>query len=63
MISTTYQTPKKYLQDMRMKFEVDSAVQAGKEVDRSQGAARAISVSVHILNGGKSEQTLSIVVH
>jgi len=29
--------------DMRMKFEDDSAVQAGEEVDRNQGAARAIS--------------------
>ena len=33
---------------MRMKFEDDSAVQVGELVDRSQGAARAISVRIHI---------------
>lgn len=48
-----------------MKFEDNSAVQAGEELDRSQGAARAISVHIHIFAGdnGKSEQNPPIVVH
>jgi len=48
-----------------MRFEANSAVQAGEEVDRSQGAARAISVRIHIFAGdnSKSEQDSPIVVH
>ena len=42
-----------------MRFEDNSAVQAGEDVDRSQGAARAISVRSHIFAGdnGKSQNT------
>jgi hypothetical protein len=41
-----------------MRFEDNSAVQAGEEVDRSRGAARAISVRTHIFakGAGKSER-------
>ena len=50
---------------MRMKFEDSSAVQAGEAVDRSQGAARAISVRIPIItkDGHKSEQRFPTVVH
>lgn len=44
-----------------MKFEDDSAVQVGSEVYRSQGAARAISVCVHIFTGDRGN--LLVVVH
>lgn len=37
-------------QDMRMKFEDDAQVQLGTEVDRSQGAARAISYVLRYLS-------------
>ena len=50
---------------MRMRFEYNSAIQAGEEVDRSQGAARAISVRIHLFTGDdrRSEQNLPTVVH
>lgn len=44
-----------------MRFEDDSAVQAGEEVDRNQGAARAISVCIHAFTGDKGN--LLVVVH
>ena len=56
------------LQDMRQKFEAEDPAEVSgnkqsDKVDRSQGAARAISVGVSSLLVEQSHSTFDVVVH